>query len=613
LFEAGIFNSFGVGVGSFLVNSDGDGTSRRFTRLETTWTKDFPERLTTLRFGDSISDAGMWGRSVRFGGIQYGTNFGVQPGFVALPLQSIGGQAALPSTVDLYVNNVLSGTKEVAPGPFSISNVPVVTGEGNVRVVVRDVMGREQVITQPFYASASLLAKGLHDYSYELGGVRENYGIDSNDYSSPFIAATHRLGLTERFTGEVHAEAQAELQTLGFGAVLLAPSLGTFNAAIAASHSRQGVGGLLLVGFERQASPVSIGVHSQITSSRFTQLGLASGTPAPRLLTNVNIGVATRHYGSLGLAYVYFDDRDGHPTQLASASYSTEMGNLGFVSFSISKAVNQSGNLSVGLFWTKPIGQRTTSSVNVARQQNRTDVLTQLQQGLPPGDGIGYSIEQGERGTWDVELNAQNKIGTYTLEAASNQGQTGQRLDIAGGVAILDGIHLTRRITDSFAVVKVSDFPNVGIYADHQLVGKTGADGEALVPRLRAYEKNSISLEQMDLPFDAKVGALSMDTVPHFRSGMVLKFPVTHAHDAVLTLTLDDGSHLPAGATVKVEGQGQEFPVGHDGVVYLTGLSAQNHVRASWRGQYCDVTVPLPKGAEPLPDLGTFTCKGVRQ
>jgi outer membrane usher protein len=59
LFEAGIFNSFGVGVGSFLVNSDGDGTSRRFTRLETTWTKDFPERLTTLRFGDSISDAGM--------------------------------------------------------------------------------------------------------------------------------------------------------------------------------------------------------------------------------------------------------------------------------------------------------------------------------------------------------------------------------------------------------------------------------------------------------------------------------------------------------------------------------------------------------------------------
>jgi outer membrane usher protein len=611
LFEAGIFNGLGVGVGSFLVN--GDDVSRRFTRLETTWTKDFPERLASLRLGDSINDAGMWGRSVRFGGIQYGTNFGVQPGFVALPLQSIGGQAALPSTVELYVNNVLSGTKEVAPGPFSITNVPVVTGQGNVRLVVRDVLGREQVITQPFYASARLLAQGLHDYSYELGGVRENYGIDSNDYVQPFVAATHRLGLTERFTGEVHAEAQAERQTLGFGAVLLAPSLGTFNAAIAASHSRDGVGGLLLLGFERQASPVSLGVHAQMTSSRFTQLGLESGMPAPRLLANVNMGVAIPRNGSLGLAYVYLDDRDGHPTQLASATYSTELGNLGFVSLSVSKALNQSGSLSVGLFWTKPMGQRTTSSVNVTRQQNRTDVLTQLQRGLPQGDGIGYSIEQGDRRTWDVELNAQNRIGSYMLEGASHEGQTGMRLDISGGVAILDGIHLTRRITDSFAVVKVPDFPNVRVYADNQLVGKTGAGGEALVPRLRAFEKNSISIEQMDLPFDAKVGTLSMDAVPRFRSGMVLEFPVSHAHDAVLTLALDDGSRLPVGATVKVDGQAQDFPVGHDGVVYLTGLSALNRLHAGWRGQHCDVEVPFPAGAEPLPDLGTFVCKGVRQ
>lgn len=610
LFEAGVFNGFGVGVASFVATS-GD-TDHRLTRLETTWTKDLPDHLTSVRLGDAISRAGAWGRSVRFGGIQYGTNFAVQPGFVALPLQSIGGQAALPSTVDVYVNNVLSSRKEVAPGPFSITNVPVVTGQGDVRVVVRDLLGREQVISVPFYASASLLAKGLHDFSYETGAERKNFGTDSNDYGRAFAAATHRLGFTDWLTGEVRAETELERQTIGLGMVMLAPTVGVFSLAAAASRGQQGNGGLVSFGFERQASPVSLGVHTQLASPRFTQLGLEPGIPAPRLLSSVNLGMALSGNGSLGLAYVYLDNRDGHPTQLASASYGTELGRFGFISLAISKTLHQPGGLIVGLNWTLPLGERTTTSANVTQQQGRTDVQAQVQQGLPPGDGFGYSVRASQLGTWDVALNAQNRVGTYLLEAAGNRGQAAARMGVSGGIAVLDGPHPSRRITDSFAVVKVPDFPNVRIYADNQLVAQTDAGGEALIPRLRAYEKNAISLEQLDLPFDAKVGALSLDAVPYFRSGMVLEFPVAHAHDALLTLRLENGGDLPAGAIVQIDGQRESFPVGNDGVVYLTGLSAQNRLHASWRGQSCDISVPFVPGTEPLPDLGNFVCKGVQ-
>jgi len=613
LFEAGVFNGFGVGVASFVANSGSTGDSdRRLIRLETTWTKDLPDRLTSVRLGDAISRAGAWGRSVRFGGIQYGTNFAVQPGFVALPLQSIGGQAALPSTVDVYVNNVLSSRKEVAPGPFSITNVPVVTGQGDVRVVVRDLLGREQVISVPFYASASLLAKGLHDFSYEAGAERRNFGTDSNDYGRAFAAATHRFGFTEWLTGEVHAEAQLERQTVGLGTVMLAPSVGVFSVAAAASRGRQGNGGLISLGFERQASPVSLGVHTQLASPRFTQLGLEPGMPAPRLLSSVNVGMALPGTGSLGLAYVYLDNRDGHPTQLASASYGTQLGRFGFISLAVSKTLHQPGGLIVGLNWTLPLGERTTTSVNLTQQQGRTDVQAQVQQGLPPGDGFGYSARASQLGTWDVALNAQNRAGTYLLEAAGDRGQAGVRMGVSGGIAVLDGLHPSRRITDSFAVVKVPDFPNVRIYADNQLVAKTNPGGDALIPRLRAYEKNAISLEQLDLPFDAKVGSLSLEAVPYFRSGMVLEFPVTHARDALLTLKLENGSDLPAGATVQIAGQKEAFPVGNDGVVYLTGLAAQNRLHASWLGKSCDITVPFAPGTEPLPDLGIFVCKGVQ-
>ena len=42
-------------------------------------------QLASLRLGDSISGASGWGGAVRFGGVQWATNFSVQPDFVTFP------------------------------------------------------------------------------------------------------------------------------------------------------------------------------------------------------------------------------------------------------------------------------------------------------------------------------------------------------------------------------------------------------------------------------------------------------------------------------------------------------------------------------------------------
>ena len=47
---------------------------------------------------------------------------------------------------------------------------------------MRDLLGREQVISQPYYASSLLLREGLIDDSNEIGFVRNDFGIRSNDY-----------------------------------------------------------------------------------------------------------------------------------------------------------------------------------------------------------------------------------------------------------------------------------------------------------------------------------------------------------------------------------------------------------------------------------------------
>ena len=151
LLELGGFAGWGT-VQTRLLARDLNGKATA-VRLDTTWTRDQPLEVASLRVGDAISGTSSWGGAVRFGGVQWSTNFSTQPGFIAFPLPGVSGEAALPSTVDLYVDSALRMSREVPSGPFSIQDLPVTTGQGDARLVVRDILGREQVITQPFYAT----------------------------------------------------------------------------------------------------------------------------------------------------------------------------------------------------------------------------------------------------------------------------------------------------------------------------------------------------------------------------------------------------------------------------------------------------------------------------
>jgi outer membrane usher protein len=113
------------------------------------------------------------------------------------------------------------------------------------------------------------------------------------------------------------------------------------------------------------------------------------------------------------------------------------------------------------------------------------------------------------------------------------------------------------------------------------------------------------------LPLAAQVNSLNATAVPRFASGAVVKFPVTSARGATLTVNLEDGQPLPAGATVRIVGQEKDFPVGLKGAVYLTGLELHNVIEASWDHRRCRTQVDMHPSRDPLPALGTFICTAV--
>lgn len=611
LLEAGIYGNLGVATSSFLRRDLG--TQAETLRLDSTWTLDRPARTASLRLGDSISRAAGWGGAVRFGGLQWSTNFATQPGLATLPLPSLTGEAVLPSTVDLYINDALRLREALPPGPFSIQDLPAVSGSGEIRMVVRDLLGREQVLTQPFYTSPRLLRPGLHDYSYEIGAVRENYGQASNDYGRLLAVGTHRLGLSPQLTGELHVELLETQQTAGIGGSALLPGLGIITAAIAGSHGENGRGELLSLGLERQGRAISVGASTQLASRYFTLLGLQPDESAPRQRSHAYASASAGRYGALGLAYTLEERRDEPEVRLLSASYNLNLGRSAYLSLSALMNLGQEPDSSVGLTYTQVLGGRSSFSAGSRQHGDEVQSQIQLQRSLPTGSGFGYRLraDTGETDSQEVGVSAQNGFGTYLLEAAQSGGQQSQRAGASGGVALVrDGVYFSRRISDSFAVVHVPDHPGVRVYADNQLVGRTGVDGSVLIPRLRAYQKNSIRIETADLPLDSTLDRLEFNAVPAFRSGLLLEFPVQRSLNATLTLLQDNGQPLPAGAVAQLNGQ--QFPVGERGELYLSGLSRENHLTVTWREQSCSLAITVSDSDDPLPHLGSHLCAGVR-
>jgi outer membrane usher protein len=555
--EFGLFGAKGVLTAAALAQADSRSASG--VRLDTAWTRDFPDRMVTLRVGDSISTAGAWGRSVRFGGIQYGTNFSTQPTLVTTPLLSAKGEAVVPSTVDVFVNGQPVASEQVRPGPFQIDGVPAINGAGQMQVVVTDALGRQQVVSQPYYAGTSLLRSGLNEYSVEAGAIRRNYAKRSNDYANFVGAATYSRGVTDSLTAGAHAEAQSGgAAAAGVDGALQVGTLGIVSGTAAAGGDRSSRGWLGGLGFERSGPRVSLYARGLYASQGFAQLGDSALVDRPKLRAFGGLGFNLLPYGSLQLAYGLQTNWTSPTVETFGLGYSLGLGALGFLNLFASYSTAESSNSDVFLTWTLPLGDRRTSSAALRRASatgrgNELEAVASLQQSLPAGSGSGYAASISSADEAHFGYAYQGTSGTVGVDLARANAQDGVRVGGTGGVAITGaGVMPSRRLDQSFAVVQVADYPNVEVFVDNQPVGRTDSRGRVMLDRLLPYQANEISVDPNKLPMDATVAKSSMTVTPAYRSGLTLRFPVSRADAVTLRLVQTGGKPVPAGAEVRV-------------------------------------------------------------
>lgn len=617
-FEAGFFSKFGVLTSGVLAPELG--SPRDWVRLDTTFNVDYPEKLTSLRFGDTVSRPGTWGRPVRLGGVQYGTNFNIQPGFIRTPVLEAAGSATLPSTVDVFVNNALARRTAVPPGPFSITNIPAINGAGEMRLVVTDLLGRQQIVTQPYYGSIQLLKRGLEDFSYEAGLTRRDFALESDHYGPPIGAATYRRGFTDAFTGELHAEASNGVGSLGPTGVVRAGNIGLVSGSYAVGHSDQGIGHLVGAGIEHTENKYNFSAIGLWATPAFRQVGMGVDELPRNRQTTLTAGYNFGMLGNVSATRVVQDIRGQPFAEVITLSYNLPVGRIANFSLNVQRIPGPTGSTGIHAALVVPLGELTSASIAADRTRNHAtgdleNVQSFLLQKSPPfGDGYGYRVQAREKDLLAAGT-LQTPVGVYTAEASRTGDNHDQalRLGAEGGVATIGGYTFAaRNMSDSFGVVRVADYPNVRVLQDNQVVTRTNKDGYAVLPRMRAYDRNQVTIDQRDLPLDAVLGSLKLDAVPYYRSGVLLEFPIKRVRAATMKIALDDGQPIPSGAVAKVEGKGDEFPVALQGELYIEGLDQRNRITVQWKGQACTLDVAYPKTDDPLPDLGTFVCTGVQ-
>ena len=620
-----LYGRWGEAVGSGVTTIDARGVE--FLRLDTRWTGLLPNGRTLATAGDAITNGLSWTRSIRFGGVQIRRDFSLRPDLVTLPLPSISGSAAVPSSIDLYLNGVLNASNQVGEGSYRIDNLPVVTGAGDARIVTRDIQGREVETRHRFFVSDRQLRAGLNQYSLEAGFARRGYGAQSWNYADqPFVSASARVGMADGVTWEGHGEAAPDLLLAGGGVTLPAGGFGVLSVAGSASRNDEGDGALLYGSFETGRGAYRL--TAEVLSTTGDYLDLAATTLPTRLsdapgfdrllLAARPAELAARASasmpaplagGSLSVSYVAERREDVRYRTVSGYYGRTLFERVSFqASFVMDLERRGGGGLFAGL--NMALGSRTNASAGFSRASGSTGIALEATRTSDPGSGeLGWRVggTTGDRAFASGAVQYRSAFADMGAQVIHARAATFAGVTIDGAVVLDHGAFAAPPITGAFAVV---DAGVAGVAVRHQNreVGRTNGRGRLLVTDLRAFEASRLSLNPDTLPVDAVLAEPDKLVRPVGFGGIHVAFGVDRMRRSVLVRLVDEGGiDLPVGSTAA--GPHGDVVVGYDGLVLLEGLTRSATLVVRVGGGTCDARIEIEGPADGLRRLGPITCR----
>lgn len=619
--EERFFNSFGAfsNTGTAYIPLQRDErntvTSHRYVRYDTAWSHSDPATNSTFLVGDAISSSLAWSRSIRFGGIQWRSNFSLRPDLVTFPLPSFAGTAVVPSAVELYLNGIRQYSSNVPSGPFVINQVAGITGAGYSQLITRDALGRVMTSSMPLYIDKRLLAAGLSRYAFEAGFLRRRYGIESFDYHSrPAVSGSWQYGFNNHITVEAHGEASSGIYNAGGGTLVRLGQAGVINCAISASTSKFS-GKQFSLGYQYVHPRFSVDTQIVRSAGNYGDLAASDGAAATKANDHVTLVLPLLGGQNIAFSYINYKDRFTTTSQMGSVSYSVNLKNRASLNLNIFKDFKNAGVHGISLSLNISLGDRTSLNTSVGQQNGRISYGLDVSSAIPYRGGWGWSAQTATNGDSRIQQAHLQYLGNYGQVTAAAQiinSKTSGSAEINGSLVLMDGVlTAARRINDSFALVSTGKRGEVPVLHQYRQIGVTNSRGYLLVPDLNSYQNNLISIDPNALSLGTRVDTTNLTVVPQSQSGVVVRFGVSRYTAASVILRTINGKPLPLGTALHHIESGKSTVVGYDGIAFIDNLQSENHVVVSNHKLHCSASFTYQAESEKnsLPIIGPVICQ----
>ncbi len=634
----GIFNS---AIGNFfsgvLYNGSNENSysHEKWVRLESKWQYVDPEKIRIYTLGDFISNSPDWGSSVRLAGFQWSSAYSQRGDIVTSALPQFSGSAALPSTLDLYVNQQKIYSGLVPSGPFDIKQLPFISGN-EVTLVTTDATGQQSITKKPYYFSSKILAKGINEFSVDVGIPRYNYGLYSNDYDdATFASGAIRYGYSNSLTLSGGAEASTDgLSNLGTGFAKNILGIGVINADIAASQYKDENGYSTLLGLEGRISKnISFNTSYRKVFDNYFDLARVSQV---RYLKDNQINAESQNYLNysaladeifraginynfyagygiyLGYNQIKYSDNS---YKLLSTNLSGSLDkNWGFYASAYKDYENHKDyGVYFALRYTpsSKVNAITSVSSDSGSLRYRQEIfgLSEPQIG---SFGWGGYVERDQ----DANENNASVYASYRARAAyltgryNRFGDNDQVAVSATGslVAAAGRIFAANEIGDGYAVVTNAG-PQSQILNGGVNLGTTDKSGRFLIANLRPYMSHHIYLDPSYLPLEWEVSSTNQTAFVGYRQGTLVDFGAHQVISGLVKLVDQNNSPLMPGYTVRINGQ-QDGMVGYDGEVFIPNLLKQNKLEVDLLDHgSCQVDFAYKNTQYSTKKLGPYVCR----
>lgn len=593
--------------------------NNQFVRLMSSITKDDRSNLRRVILGDFFGSTRGLGSTLNLGGISLQKVFLMDPHFIQYPTKNVFGGVTFPTKMEIYLDGTLVKQDELPPGEYDLRNLSTRNGAGLVEVVLTDPFGKEDRLIFPTYLSTTLLQKGLHEYTYNLGFLREGYGTSSFNYGHWVASGFHRSGINDQLTIELSGEAHHDLFHIGSSASHQINELGLLTFSVAQSWDKDNQVGLMAkTGFQFQSRKLHLFFDLAEFGRSYTSTSIENSRNHKRYEALIGMGFSTKNLGSITTNYTVLNYYDDVSRQVFGIGYTRHIfNNLSILGrYRWTNGSELTNEIFLGLTYI-PSRNITVTTQTIHSGGQNIETL-QVQKTVPIGAGAGGRIlyeDNGSRDTFESFVQVNDQHGIYTGRYRTFGDDRLLQVSTSGSIITAGGaLGFSRPVRDSFAVVQIDDIEGVTVYQNGQEIGKTDSSGRAFVTDLSSFFDNQININDREIPIEYSIPNVSLTISPPHRSGSLVQFEAEklQAFFGKLGYKKEDGYEPIEFALIRITVKGDVF-------LFQTGRGGEFYIENLKPGLYravtdnlkkpCSFDIIIPRGEDVLVDLGEQICE----